>query len=180
MPKLTRSEGKGRGGGKLRPLNMRTTAAIRDQLEAAAEASGRSLAQEVEYRLTRSFEAAPTLEERLEDRYGKHGAMILLLIGRELISRVSRAAPNCDIHTDWLNNPQAVDKMAEFLALVLKVLGPKDVASLEIGGEWGWLVAVADQRAGGAHHFNKLLRDLVGEEVSARAARRYQQMRGAQ
>jgi TraY domain len=42
-------------GGKRHPLNMRTTAETRDKLEAAAVASGRSLAQEVEYRLNSSF-----------------------------------------------------------------------------------------------------------------------------
>jgi hypothetical protein len=42
--------------GKRVPLNMRTTAVCRDMLEAAASASGRSLAQEVEYRLQMSFD----------------------------------------------------------------------------------------------------------------------------
>jgi Arc-like DNA binding domain len=51
MPRTTR----GAGGGKRHPLNMRTTKEIRDRLEAAAVANGRSLAQEVEARLERSF-----------------------------------------------------------------------------------------------------------------------------
>jgi hypothetical protein len=38
-------------GGKRYPLNMRTTRELRSALEAAAQASGRSLAQEVEMRL---------------------------------------------------------------------------------------------------------------------------------
>jgi hypothetical protein len=37
---------------------MRTTREIREKLEAAAEKSGRSLAQETEYRIGRSFEIA--------------------------------------------------------------------------------------------------------------------------
>ena len=37
-------------------LNMRTNASLRDQLEAAAKASGRSLTQEATARLTRSFD----------------------------------------------------------------------------------------------------------------------------
>ena len=40
---------------KRSPLNMRTTKETRSKLEEAAEKSGRSLAQEVEYRLERSF-----------------------------------------------------------------------------------------------------------------------------
>ena len=50
MPKRTIE-----GEGKKSPLNMRTTAALRDKLEAAAGESGRSLVQEVEYRLEQSF-----------------------------------------------------------------------------------------------------------------------------
>src|SRR5712664_1739430 len=41
--------------GKRHPLNMRTTSALRERLEAAAIANGRSLAQEVELRLEQSF-----------------------------------------------------------------------------------------------------------------------------
>ena len=46
------------GAGKRVPLNMRTTQDLRSKLDAAAAASGRSLAQEVELRLERSFDAA--------------------------------------------------------------------------------------------------------------------------
>lgn len=38
------------------PLSLRTTPEVRSALEAAAEASGRSLTQETEFRLERSFE----------------------------------------------------------------------------------------------------------------------------
>jgi Arc-like DNA binding domain len=41
--------------GKRYPLNMRTTKELRDKIEAAATASGRSLVQEVEARLETSF-----------------------------------------------------------------------------------------------------------------------------
>jgi hypothetical protein len=42
--------------GRRYPLNMRTTAALRAKLDAAKAASGRSLLQEVERRVERSFE----------------------------------------------------------------------------------------------------------------------------
>jgi hypothetical protein len=42
--------------GKRYPLNMRTTKELRDKIEWAAMASGRSLVQEVEFRLERSFQ----------------------------------------------------------------------------------------------------------------------------
>ncbi len=43
------------GEGKRTPLNMRTTRELRERLEREAADSGRSLAQEVEFRLERSF-----------------------------------------------------------------------------------------------------------------------------
>src|SRR5215472_6103901 len=59
--------------GKRYPLNMRTTKELRDKIEEAAMASGRSLVQEVEFRLERSFrqqeiekEIKKTLEARLD------------------------------------------------------------------------------------------------------------------
>lgn len=51
MPRTTKPT----GGGKRHPLNMRTTKETREKLESAAAANGRSLAQEVEVRLERSF-----------------------------------------------------------------------------------------------------------------------------
>lgn len=42
-------------GGERCPLQARSTAALRDRLQAAANFSGRSLAQEIEARLERSF-----------------------------------------------------------------------------------------------------------------------------
>jgi predicted DsbA family dithiol-disulfide isomerase len=42
--------------GKRYPLNMRTTLELRQKIEGAAKLSGRSLVQEVEYRLEQSFE----------------------------------------------------------------------------------------------------------------------------
>jgi hypothetical protein len=48
--------------GKRYPLNMRTTRELRDRIVAAAGASGRSLVQEVEYRLEQSFQQGDTAE----------------------------------------------------------------------------------------------------------------------
>lgn len=46
---------KAKPAGKRYPLNMRTTRELREQVEAAAHTSGRSLVQEVEHRLEHSF-----------------------------------------------------------------------------------------------------------------------------
>jgi Arc-like DNA binding domain len=57
MPRTTKPT----GDGKRCPLNMRTTRETRERLEAAAAANGRSLAQEVEARLERSFQQEAVL-----------------------------------------------------------------------------------------------------------------------
>src|SRR5215467_2655400 len=54
--------------GKRYPLNMRTTKELRDKIEQAATDSGRSLVQEVEFRLERSFqqEIEKEIERKLQ------------------------------------------------------------------------------------------------------------------
>jgi hypothetical protein len=51
MPRITKPTEEG----KRDPLNVRVTRKIREQLQAAAAANGRSLAQEVEFRMEQSF-----------------------------------------------------------------------------------------------------------------------------
>ena len=55
------------GKGKRTPLNMRTTRELRERLEREAADSGRSLAQEVEARLERSFANDVTFEQIFGD-----------------------------------------------------------------------------------------------------------------
>jgi hypothetical protein len=65
------------------PLNMRTTKRIREKLESAAESSGRSLAQEVEYRLELSFKTQDLLHDVLTLAYGERLANLLTQIGND-------------------------------------------------------------------------------------------------
>lgn len=62
MEAKARTKRKKSGGGKIVPLSMRTTAEIRQRMEKAAEANGRSLASEVEDRLLSSFNQDDMLE----------------------------------------------------------------------------------------------------------------------
>jgi hypothetical protein len=50
------------GAGKRMPMNMRTTAELRRKIDKAAHKSGRSLVQEVEYRVEESFRREKTFE----------------------------------------------------------------------------------------------------------------------
>jgi phage I-like protein len=62
MPKRAQGIPEAAVGGKRYPLNMRTTKETRDKLMLAASESGRSLTQEVEWRLERSFDDRRDIE----------------------------------------------------------------------------------------------------------------------
>src|SRR4051794_26300370 len=69
------------GEGKKSPLNMRTTPQLREKIEKAAGESGRSLVQEVEYRLERSFDRQDLLTEILTLRFGSGMADMMVRFG---------------------------------------------------------------------------------------------------
>lgn len=78
---------------------------MKNRLEDEASAAGRSLSEEIEARLEKSFDRAQSLEERLIDRYGRQSASVLLLIGRLL--RSVPAAFQLSPEDEWLNDPGA-------------------------------------------------------------------------
>jgi predicted HicB family RNase H-like nuclease len=71
--------------GKRYPLNMRTTKELRDKIEWAATVSGRSLVQEVESRLERSFQ-----EEEIEKSTGT--VKLQVRLSERLHGRLEEAA----------------------------------------------------------------------------------------
>jgi predicted HicB family RNase H-like nuclease len=71
--------------GKRYPLNMRTTKELRDKIESAATVSGRSLVQEVEIRLERSFQ-----EEEIEKSTGT--VKLQVRLSERLHGRLEEAA----------------------------------------------------------------------------------------
>ena len=83
MPQQTKARRKGTAG-KRYPLGMRTTKEIRDRLEGAAAAAGRSLAQEVEIRLERSFEHQSLLPDILSLAFGSEVAGLLIALGHAM------------------------------------------------------------------------------------------------
>ena len=142
--------------GKRYPLNMRTTKELREQIEAAARASGRSLVQEVEYRLDRSFDAAGV--------DALMGIMGTLLIddeaeGTKLLRLVMRALYLC---RGWPYDSKALEQLQTAVCLLIEgcakgsltaedISAPKAVGSLE-----GRTMALS--------LFNSNLRFQVGED----------------
>ena len=135
MPKLARpgrpSKAGKRATGKRYPLNMRTTAAIRERLVEAAAQSGRSLAQEVEARLERSFRDQRLLDQVLELAYGRQLAGVIIALGGAMAEAARRAVFAKTYTTagfaDWLSDPQVCEHVAiagqDLLALRVKPPG---------------------------------------------------------
>lgn len=115
--------------GKRYPLNMRTTFELRRQLEGAASASGRSLAQEAELRIEHSFRDRRLLQEALELAYGREGADILANIG-EIMKAAGQhsgflATSTLEGSQRWWDNPYAYDQAMRGVVLALKAFRPK-------------------------------------------------------
>jgi hypothetical protein len=115
------------GEGKRHPLNMRTTRETRDWLEAAATASGRSLAQEVEFHLeaARSNKqkdelAYRVLMEHIHEQFG--GTDIYSLMGLS-----ARAIPLVEYETkkSWLNDTETDDQVQVAWKAILRRCGPE-------------------------------------------------------
>jgi hypothetical protein len=128
MPRTVAAEGS--GDGKRHPLNMRTTKELRDLLEASAQRSGRSLAQEVEARVQTSFEIERRADERqLADVFGNREVFgIVKLIARAMneVGRVAgfRATFTLEAAEHWLDNPYAYDQATRAVAHILEEFRP--------------------------------------------------------
>jgi hypothetical protein len=115
MPRTTKPT----GGGKRHPLNMRTTKETRERLEDEAATNGRSLAQEVEVRLERSFEH--------QDLFGSLEALDLVsVVAAAMKAAGSRAAwlEGHALTTPWITSPYAYDQAAQAAVRVLEALRP--------------------------------------------------------
>ena len=104
------------GEGKRVPLNMRTTRKTREKLEKSAADSGRSLAQEVEARLERSFTGDGIIHHMLGFDLG---SMMALRGLANAIEKIEREAGK-SWHEDWTAREQV---RAAFEA-ILDVFGP--------------------------------------------------------
>jgi predicted HicB family RNase H-like nuclease len=86
--------------GKRYPLNMRTTKELRDKIEWAATASGRSLVQEVEFRLEGLFQREEI--EKLTD-----AVKLQVTLSERLWRRLEQAAK----HNNWSMNTEIWNRL---------------------------------------------------------------------
>ena len=91
-------------------LGTRVTPELKQRLDAAAEHNGRSQAQEIEFRLERSFDRASLLSEVMALSYSRQLAGVLLCRGLGDGSRgKDRPDPTTD-GGDWFDEPFAYDQ----------------------------------------------------------------------
>ena len=134
MPKRAQSRGSHPvsdmpDGGKRHPLNMRTTHAVREKLERAATDSGRSLAQEVEHRLEKSFEREGLLPEVLELAYGRQLAGLLMALGWAMRDAGRMAGfhkhATLEASEQWTDDPYAYDQAMKAVGAILVAARPE-------------------------------------------------------
>jgi hypothetical protein len=110
-------------------LGLKVTGDIKQRLDAAARANGRTQSQEAEARLERSFQDELLLPQLLDMAYGRQTAGLLLLIGECLRTAApdsaSFAGARIEAHTDdWMDWPWAVRQASEAIEAILEALEP--------------------------------------------------------
>ena len=85
----------------------------------ASRASGRSLAQEIEFRLERSLDRERQVVDALELVFDRQVAGLMLAIG--CVMKQARPKPR---RHDWLSDPEAFRVQAEAINLLLQALAP--------------------------------------------------------
>jgi hypothetical protein len=107
-------------------FNTRLRTALKNELERAASDSGRSLSEEIEFRLERSFHTQAGLREMLELRFGPELARILDIVGRDAAAEIRKATGGeLDVHANWIDNEKAFGAAREAVENVLALFDPR-------------------------------------------------------
>jgi TraY domain len=119
-------------------LSLRMTPALKRQLDAAAEKGGRSLSQEAEVRLERSFDHQDLLSEVLTIAYGKEMAGVLMFLGDTMLfadsyyqveSNRDRPIPSARYKGAWASSADAYDQCVQAALAVLEAMRPAGSAN---------------------------------------------------
>jgi hypothetical protein len=113
---------KGEYAGKAKTINTRATPELRDWLEKAAKKSGRSLSQEIETRLRRTFRE----EEDLAKQFGSADAARVFTAIAQILNMM-RNPENPD--ADWLHDPLAFALAADAINATLYLVRPKEATN---------------------------------------------------
>jgi len=153
------------GEAKRASFNTRLRAGLKNRLETAAQAAGRSLSEEIEFRLERSFEAEDAGQGTLALIWGRRTTSVLLLIGHALQAAHQRAVAAG--RKGWLDDPETYEFATGRARQILAAIRPPGEATQaeqdRLGGRLStWhLLAPADDAIAP-------LKDLLGEQLIAR------------
>jgi hypothetical protein len=104
------------------PMSFRVTPGFKAKLDLAAKLSGRSLAQEIELRLERSFDEERHLTDALELGFGRSVAGLMLAIG--YLVKEATPARRSPGEIDWLSDIEAFRSLIESINLLLQAIDP--------------------------------------------------------
>ncbi len=114
--------------GKKATLGIRATANLKRRLVSEADRNDRSLSQEAELRLERSFERQDLAEEVLTVAYGRQLAGLLTALGRTMKDAGTMAGFQSTFtlegSSDWLENPYAFDQAARAVTTIIEAFRP--------------------------------------------------------
>ena len=101
-------------------VGFRAPRELKERLDAAAAASGRSLSTEAQLRLENSFRDQRLFDEALDIEYGDGTAGIVALL-REIIKLVASTATR---GATWMSHPVTFDQVIQAINLALDMLRP--------------------------------------------------------
>ncbi len=125
-------------------FGFRCTPEMKQAIEEAAGRSGRSMSQEVEFRLERSFDREELLPDALTLAYGPELGATLLLIGNAMV-----AARNAAAEGEWLTDTKAFEAVTTAAGDILGALHPApatDVTTHAPGARMAALAIAGDPR----------------------------------
>jgi hypothetical protein len=109
-------------------ITIRVRGTTHAALEQAAKAAGRTVSQEVQLRVDRSFERQAMVVDVLATTYGAQLAGVLLAIAQTMDNTGPYAAFAATMAPDsratWLENPYAFDQASKAVARLLEALRP--------------------------------------------------------
>src|SRR4051812_44215955 len=109
-------------------LGLKVTPAIKNELDAAAKANGRTQSQEAEVRIEQTFRDQKTIEAGLNLAFGPELAALLLLIGNRVrtLSTVANFLTGSEHHNTnaWLHNPYVFDQTVQSISAILAAMRP--------------------------------------------------------
>jgi hypothetical protein len=157
------------------PVSFRVTATLKERLDAAAEQSGRSQAQECELRLEKSFDHQDLLADALALAFGREIAGALLAAGTAM-KAAGQWPRRPDRRQKWINDPVAFDQAVKAANYVLQALRPAGDPSPRSKDDDWWLAhsellllaVMRDRRGVMFDHEAEIVRSLLGPEIVKR------------